>query len=62
MYISKAMSLYTEAFDHFSQINHLKGMYLSKKHQENLLKNLANNGQTGEHFVKERSDEAAQLA
>ena len=53
------MSLYTEAFDHFSQINHLKGMYLSKKHEANLLKNLANNG---EDFVQERSNEAAQLA
>ena len=62
MYISKAMSLYTEAFDHFSQINHLKGMYLSKKHEANLLKNLAKNGENGEHFVQERSNEAAQLA
>ena len=56
------MSLYTEAFDHFSQINHLKGMYLSKKHEANLLKNLANNGENGEDFVQERSNEAAQLA
>ena len=62
-HINTALSLFAEAFEHFSLINHLKGMYLAKKHEANLLKLLANNDENGvDSEMHERSNEAALLA